>query len=162
MEENAEVRLPKDAPRSLSTAGMWFEVVAEYEKFGFFRWIWAAAKELFLGVVTWGLLAGNFDPKRLCFVTLSRRDDGEPVATFSYSLMSEADIHVSHLSSCLATQHVFDFCRDLGIDPNVVVGPGLAPRADGGSVWQEVPSKQLRQRRVERPTSGIRDDGTRP
>jgi hypothetical protein len=57
-------------------------------------------------------------------VIVFARDSGERVATFSYAHLGEATLHLRDLSSRLTTMHVYDFCRDLGLRTDLVVGAG--------------------------------------
>lgn len=112
------------AEPSEALAARWFGVRGEYERAGRVRMTWLTIREFLLALVTLGVFLGEFDPKRFCDVVVFSRDSGEPVAMFSYSHLGEATLHLRDLSSRLGTMHVYDFCRELGLGPDLVVGPG--------------------------------------
>lgn len=115
-----------EAVEPASAAGRWFAVRAEYERIGRARMAWLAAKAWVVGLVTWGLTLGDFDPKRFCDVLVIRHDTGAVIASYDYEHLSAASAHVDRLRTRLDSVHVFDFCRDLGISTEEVVGPGAS------------------------------------
>lgn len=123
------------APETNSAAIRWFGVRAEYERAGpvklVFRTIWAVAK----GLPTLWILTDDLEPKRFCDVVVFRRDNGSPVAKFSHAYLGDGARHVEDLLTRLATDHVFDFCRELGIGIEAVVGAGDDRDFDASAVW---------------------------
>jgi hypothetical protein len=126
----------------VSVAGRWFGVRAEFERVSRLSMLWRTIKWLMFGFVTLGLTMGDFDPKRFCDVIVFRRDTGQAVATFSYDFLSEASPHVEDLVRRLASAHVYDFCRELGVGTESVVGPGFSELFDSTVVWQEVAAER--------------------
>ena len=106
-----------------------------------------AAREWVLHLLTAGVFAGDFDPKRFCDVRVFRCDNGATVATFSYMHLGSATIHVVDLRARLLSTHVFDFCRELGLSIDVVAGPGQGVELDPIDPWVGV------RVRVDRPGS---------
>jgi hypothetical protein len=55
-------------------------------------------------------------------VIVIRRSDGATLATFHHDYLAEAVNHRDSLCDRLRTEHIFDMCRELGIDM-MQVGP---------------------------------------
>jgi hypothetical protein len=125
-------------------AGRWFGVRAELERVGIARRMWRGFLQVVLSVVTVGISLDEWSPKRLTDVVVYRHDTGETVVRYRYRYLGPATAHVQSLLARLGKTHVFDFCRELGIDIGQVVGEG----ADEGAE----PELTV----VERPTSDDR------
>ena len=53
-------------------------------------------------------------------VVVTRRSDGATLATFPHDYLDQAVSHRDSLTERLHTGHVFDLCRELGIDSTQV------------------------------------------
>lgn len=73
---------------------------------------WALVYWLLPAVLDW-LLGPPKDPSRL---QVTRRCDGAILATFDHEHLTEAIVHRDDLSERLQSSHIFDVCRQLGID----------------------------------------------
>jgi len=127
-----------------SVAGRWFGVRAEFERVSRLGTMWRTVKWSILGFVTLGLTMGDFDPKRFCDVIVFRRDTGQEVTSFSYDVLGEASDHVEDLRRRLEGTHVYDFCRELGVGTDSVVGAGSSESLEPTVVWQEISTKEGR------------------
>jgi hypothetical protein len=107
-----------------SLAGRWFDVRAVYQETNWAWTVWTGMKTVFLMIVTVGLSLLWYEEKRFCDIILFRRDDGSTVLRFDYDKVEDATHHLGWLRERLREEHVYDFCRDLGIPVNQVVGPG--------------------------------------
>ncbi|WP_408895761.1 hypothetical protein ACJ5H2_12680 [Nocardioides sp. R1-1] len=112
-----------DSP-SESLAGRWFDARAIYEDTGWAWTLWAGVKTVVVMFATLGLSLEWYEPKRFYDVLVVRRDDGSTVLRFDYERAEEGTYHLSSLRQRLREEHVFDFCRALGIPIGQVVGPG--------------------------------------
>jgi len=135
---------PVETEGPASVAGRWFGVRAEFERVSRLGTMWRTVKWSILGFVTLGLTLGDFDPKRFCDVIVFRRDTGQEVASFSYDFLREASDHVEDLRRRLEGTHVYDFCRELGVGTDSVVGAGSSESLEPTVVWQEISAKEGR------------------
>ncbi|GAA1503014.1 hypothetical protein [Nocardioides humi] len=119
-----------------SVAARWFGVRAEYEEHAGGQTAWDVVKHVLLGVVTLGLTFVDYDPRRRCNVLVVRHDDGTAVAGYDHSTVGDATLHVSSLLERLDTLHVFDFCRELGIPVDAVVGEGRGQDGPSAATWR--------------------------
>jgi len=129
---------------SEQAAGRWFVVRAEYEHLGPVRMLLRVVREFGLALLTAGVFLGEFDPKRFCDVLVLRRDNGDSVTVFSYKNLGAAAYHVENLWVRLSDTHVFDFCRELSIPTDVVVGPGQNELPSRDDLWKPVRGKDRR------------------
>lgn len=127
-----------------SRADRWFEVRAEYERLSSGGMALRTVREFILALLTLGVFLQEFDPKRFCDVLVVRRDTGESVAVFSYDHLGEASRHAESLNARLLKMHVFDFCRELSIPMNAVVGPGSDIVRDPQNMWIPIRAKDRR------------------
>lgn len=129
---------------SMALACQWFGVRGEYELLTRRRMAARSAREVALWFVSFGLLMGEFDPKRFGDVIVFRRDTGESVLVYSYDHLGEATDHLLSLRSRLSSMHVFDFCRVLGLTTALVVGSGCGEAEDDGAdgAWKGIPTRQ--------------------
>ena len=133
-----------DAEIGPSVAGRWFEVRAEYQRFGPLSTSLSVVRELLLALATFGLFLGEWDPKRFCDVLVVRRDNGETVAKFSYRRLGGASLQVESFGERLETQPIFDFCRELGIPMSDVEGGGREPDQTRRVTWVAISRRQRR------------------
>ncbi|KRB74010.1 hypothetical protein ASE01_18620 [Nocardioides sp. Root190] len=123
-----------------SSAGCWFDVRALYQETNWTWTVWTGIKTTFLMFATLGLSLLWYEEKRFCDVVLFRRDNRTAVLRFDYDKVEDATIHLSSLRERLATEHVYDFCRELGIGTEHVVGPGLPMEEDTAVEWIPTPA----------------------
>ena len=118
-----------------ATAARWFGVRGEFELVSRRRMAMLTARASLLYLASWGVLAGDFDPKRFCDVIVFRRDTGDRVASFRYTHLGAATDHLTDLRARLLSTHVFDFCRELGLSIGLVEGPGQDRELDPSDPW---------------------------
>jgi hypothetical protein len=116
-------------------AARWFGVRGEFQLVSRRRMAMLTAREWLLYLVSWGVFAGDFDPKRFCDVIVFRRDTGDVVASFPHTHLGAATGHLTDLRTRLLSTQVFDFCRELGLSIDVVAGPGQSPVLDPLDPW---------------------------
>lgn len=120
---------------SESRAGRWFDARAVYQDTGWAWTLWAGVKTVVVMFATLGFSLVWYEPKRFYDVIVFRRDDGSTVLRFDYEKVEDGTYHLSSLRQRLREEHVFDFCRALGISIGQVVGPGedIVDRAEAES-----------------------------
>ena len=98
------------------------------------RWFGVRGESVRLGPVA--KLIGRHSGQP-CFVYLYRRDNAATVLRFDHASLDEAKEHLARLRSRL-DEHVHDFCREVGIAVDWVVGPGSDVRPAPEAAWTSV------------------------
>ncbi len=127
-----------NTPSTGVTASRWFGIRAEYEYVSPWRKFAVALRQFFVGLASLGLTLIEYNPKRWCNVIVYDRLDGRPVQVFAHSHLGPADSHAVNLLERARTMDVVDFCRELRIAPEKVLGDGLEPPQQHLIDWVEV------------------------
>ncbi|GAA1159163.1 hypothetical protein [Nocardioides aquiterrae] len=125
-------------PEEAALAARWFGVRGEFELVSRRRMAVLTARHWLVLLGSWGILSSDFDPPRFCDVIVFRRDTGAAVASFSHSQLGSATGHLTDLRDRLLSTHVFDFCRELGLSIDVVIGPGQDLTLDPADPWSGI------------------------
>ncbi len=98
-----------------SAAAGWFDVRLEPEQLSRSRYFRRAAWWV-IGEFTPLFWLQDMVPPLRATVVVFRRADGFPLKEFEYDSQPSAAWHLADLQDRLTSTHVFDFCRELGID----------------------------------------------
>ncbi len=105
---------------------------------GAWRWFDVRGEFTRSGPVSMLLAWGKRNHRQSCAVFLCRRDNAETVLRYDFTNLSEATQHLTRLRARLAELRAEDFCREVGIAPEWVIGPGTAERLAPEASWTSV------------------------